>query len=190
METTTKVRFTTCDFHLMGEVGLLDPDRTYELIDGEVYQMAPESYSHASRVRRVADLLRKRIGQEGWDWTDFVQEGHPIEIPDHDEPEPDVALLRGDPGRTPRPEDVRLLIEVGRTTYEKDRGERWRMYAQAGIPEYWIIRIDPDRPRALEVYRRPEGAAYLEEATYGYDENVEARGWPELGVFRVDDLLG
>ena len=190
METTTKVRFSTQDFHLMGEVGLLDADRTYELIDGEIYQMAPESYDHASRVRRIADLFRKRIGEKGLDWSDYVQEGHPIEIPEHDEPESDVALLRGEPGRTPRPEDVRLVIEVSRTTYEKDRGMKQRMYAQAGIPEYWIVRIEPDVAPVLEVYRHPEGAAYLEGATYGYDEDVEVEAWPELGSFRVDDLLG
>ena len=190
METTTKVRFTTQDFHLMGEVGLLDADRTYELIDGEIYRMAPESYNHASTVTRIADLFRKRIGQMGLNWSDYVREGHPIEASDHDEPEPDVALLRGEPGRTPRPEDVRLVIEVSRTTYEKDRGMKQRMYAQAGIPEYWIVRIEPDGPRVLEVYRRPEGNAYLDQTTYNYDEEIEVETWPELGPFLVDDLLG
>ena len=63
----------------MGEVGLLDAGRTYELIDGEIYQMAPETYDHASRVRRIAGLFRKRIAQMGFDPDDFVQEGHPIE---------------------------------------------------------------------------------------------------------------
>ncbi len=190
METTTKVRFTTQDFHLMGEVGLLDSGRSYELIDGEIYQMAPQSYDHASRARRIADLFRERIGQQGMRWTNFVQEGYPVLISEHNEPEPDVALLRGEPGRTPRPEDVRLVIEVSRTTYEKDRGKKWRAYAEAGIPEYWIIRIDPDQPRVLEVYRHPEGAAYRDESTYDYDDEVDVEAWPELGAFRTDDLLG
>ena len=190
METTTKVRFTTEDFHLMGEVGLLDADRTYELLDGEIYQMAPESYDHASRVKRIAGLFRKRIAEMGFDPDDYVQEGHPVEIPDHDEPEPDVALLYGEPGRTPQPEDVRLVVEVSRTTYEKDRGMKWRIYAAAGIAEYWIVRLDPDAPRRLEVYRRPEGGAYREAAAFDYDDEVEVATWPELGAFEVDDVLG
>lgn len=77
METTTqaatKVRFTTEDYHRMGEMGLLDPDRTHELIDGETYRMAPQSYDHASRTRRIANLFRKRIGKKGLDWADYVK---------------------------------------------------------------------------------------------------------------------
>ena len=174
----------------MGEIGLLDADRGYELIDGEIYRMAPQSYDHASRARRIAGLFREQIRQTGHDPNDFVQEGYPILLSEHNEPEPDVALLRGEPGRTPRPEDIRLLIEVSRTTYEKDRGEKWKMYAEAGIPEYWVIRIDPGEPRVLEAFRQPEGTAYREEATYGYDDEIEVVMWPALGAFRVNDLLG
>lgn len=190
METTTKVRFTAEEFHRMGEVGLLDSDRSCELVDGEIYWTAPQSYDPASRARRVAALLRKRIEHRGLDGADFVQEGYPVLLSEHNEPEPDVALLRGEPGRTPRPEDIRLLIEVSRTTYEKDRGQKWRAYAQAGIPEYWIMRIDPGAPRTLETFRRPEEGAYQEAATYGYDDEIRVQEWPALGTFSVNDLLG
>ena len=186
--------FTTEEFEALAEIGILEEGGNYELIDGRIYPMAPELYDQASRARRIAELFQHRIGQIGLRWGDYVQEGHPIEIPRFNEPEPDVALLYGEPGRTPRPVDVRLLVEISHTTYRKDRGVKWRMYAAAGIPEYWIVRMEDDEPRVLEVYRRPEGtgdqAVYHEQATYGYDDQVEVMTWPELGLFEVEDVLG
>lgn len=190
LETTTQVRFTTQDFHRMAEVGLLDSDRTYELIDGVIYQMAAESYDHASRVRRIAGQFRARVRALKLDETDIVQEGHPVVLSDYTEPEPDIAILHGDPGRTPHPEDIRLIIEVSRTTYDKDGADKLEAYAKAGIAEYWIIRIDPGQPRVLEVHQRPEGAAYRVRTTYHYGDEVSVDTWPELGTFPVDDLLG
>lgn len=189
MGTTTKVRFTAQEFRRMGETGLLDAERTYELIDGEVFQMAPESYDHARQVTRIADMFRRRVGELGLDWSAYVREGHPVRLSEYDEPEPDIAILRGEPGRTPRPDDIRLIVEVSRTTYHRDRGEKLQMYAAAGIPEYWVLRIDADASPVLEVFRAPEGEAYLEASTKSAEDDVRVWSWGDLGTFAVDAFL-
>jgi Uma2 family endonuclease len=73
------------------------------------------------------------------------------------EPEPDVALVRGDRReyvqRHPGPADVALAVEVADTSLARDRGIKKRMYAQAGISVYWIVNLIG---RRIEVYTDPD----------------------------------
>ena len=55
--------------------------------------------------------------------------------------------------RDRRPPLPILVIEVSDTTYRKDAGPKLRLYARAGIADYWIVNIASQR---LEVYRTPE----------------------------------
>lgn len=57
--------------------------------------------------------------------------------------EPDVAIVRR---RTPpykereaHAEDALLLIEVAESSLAYDRSTKLRLYAAAGIPEYWVV---------------------------------------------------
>jgi Uma2 family endonuclease len=85
-----------------------------------------------------------------------------------------------------------LVIEVSDTTYLKDSGPKLRMYARAGIQDYWILNLPEAR---LEVYRRPEKLPSAA-ARWRYGQtNVLGRGGkvspltrPDLS-FLVDDLL-
>jgi Uma2 family endonuclease len=71
---------------------------------------------------------------------------------------PDVAWMRRKDYwyQRPLPEDVLLVIEVAHTTLSKDRKTKGKLYAQAGIADYWIVNI---RKRCLEIRRDPEGDA-------------------------------
>ena len=79
-----------------------------------------------------------------------------MRIPEYDEPEPDIAIIRGTNDdykhRTPEPADVALLVEVSETTLRSDRGEKWTAYAKGGIPVYWIVNLVD---RQVEVYTEP-----------------------------------
>ncbi len=63
--------------------------------------------------------------------------------------------------RTLFPPQVRILVEVSDATLRKDRGEKLRTYARAGIADYWIVNLVN---RRLEVYRDP---APIDDS-YGY----------------------
>jgi Uma2 family endonuclease len=75
-------------------------------------------------------------------------------------PEPDVSVARGTDAdyetRHPQPADLGLVVEVSDSTLADDQGIMLRMYASAGIVEYWIVNI-PDRQ--IEVYTQPSGPA-------------------------------
>ena len=50
------------------------------------------------------------------------------------------------------PEDIALLIEVSNTTLDHDLGVKAKLYARAGIPEYWVVDI---KGRRIHQHREP-----------------------------------
>src|SRR5205823_2588074 len=103
------------------------------------------------------------------DWSLRIQSA--ITLSDS-EPEPDLAVVRGDERRYaahhPRPADVGLLIEVADSTLLGDRADKGRIYARAGIAIYWIVNLID---RQVEVYSAPSGSgdssAYGQRTDYG-----------------------
>jgi Uma2 family endonuclease len=77
---------------------------------------------------------------------------------DDSEPEPDTTIVRGDEGlyrmRHPGPEDTAVAIEVSSSSLGRDRNDKARIYARAGIPVYWIVNVVD---RVIEVFTQPSG---------------------------------
>lgn len=143
-------RWTTAEYYRMGELGLFDDERV-ELLDGEIWTLPPQKTPHFAAIRRAVDALEAAFG-EGFDFRQQVA----MTLEDGTEPEPDVLVV---PGRWqdyedhhPTPSEARLLVEVSDATLRKDRGEKVRTYARAGIADYWIVNLVN---RRLEVYRDP-----------------------------------
>ncbi len=95
-----------------------------------------------------------------------VQSPLSAEDPNHSEPEPDIMLLkpRSDyyAEQHPTPEDVFLLIEVAESSLVLDREIKLPLYAQAGVPEVWIVniadqQIEVHRSLTAEKYQRNAG---------------------------------
>ncbi|MDG4554728.1 MAG: Uma2 family endonuclease [Candidatus Competibacter sp.] len=147
------------DFHRMAETGFLDPDARLELIDGELFEMAPIGSFHAGIVRILAEKLRFGAGNAA-----LVDSQNPIVLDDHSEPQPDLVLLRPRSdyylSEHPHAQDVLLLIEVSDSTAQFDRKTKVPLYARHGIPEVWLV-VGPRR-RHVEIYRdpQPERGAY------------------------------
>ena len=70
--------------------------------------------------------------------------------------EPDVAIIRRRPvpykEREAHAEDALLLIEVAESSLAYDRSTKLRLYAAAGIPEYWVVDCAAE---SVEVHRTP-----------------------------------
>jgi Uma2 family endonuclease len=86
---------------------------------------------------------------------------NPARVSDLTEPQPDLMLLR--PlgrvyrTRTPRPEDVLLLIEVSDSSARFDRQVKRPLYAAAGIVEVWIVDLEAS---LVEVATLPSAEGY------------------------------
>ena len=114
-----------------------------------------------------------------------------MRIPDYDEPEPDVAIVRGTDAdyehRIPTAADVALLVEVSDSTLSQDRGKKLLVYAKGRIPLYWIVNLVN---RQVEVYSRPGKNGYRSHKTFASGEQVPVKiGGQELPPIAVDSIL-
>ncbi len=159
----------------------------YELIDGEILSKMGQKPAHAYVIQALLNWLTGLFGAE------YTRIQATIDLsdtsPDYDEPEPDAAVT-AEPythfaERHPRPEDLRLLIEVSDTTLRFDLNAKANLYALADICEYWTIDITG---RRLIVHRQPSPAGYQEIMVYTADESAAPLAHPERPI-RVSDLL-
>jgi Uma2 family endonuclease len=135
----TIAKWTIDQYHELVATGILD-DRRVELLAGDIVEMPPEGMPHAVYCGRTVKYLRNLLGERA-----EIRETHPITLPNNSEPEPDVAIVRSPDtqylAHHPYSEDIFLLIEYSDTTLAKDINIKQRIYAQAGILEYWVVNL-------------------------------------------------
>jgi Uma2 family endonuclease len=175
-------RMSVDEYERIGE--LLDDSRV-ELIDGLLVAKMVKNPPH-----QVACVLAHQalapVTPSGW----HLRLGDPIRIPRHNEPEPDVSLVRGGvrdyTGGHVTPADVGLVVEVSDTTLAKDR-RRAQTYGPGGVPVYWIVNLVD---RQIEVYLGPSSAGYSSRVDFGDGQNVPVviEG-VEVGRIAVADVL-
>jgi len=169
-------RFTIEEYEKMAATGILAQDDRVELIDGEIVEMSPIGAPHAAAVDNLAHLLIGRLGDRA-----RVRVQGPVRVPPRSIPQPDLTLLRP---RSYRREsatttDVPLVIEVSDTSLQYDRTVKLRLYARAGIPEYWIVDVNTD---TVEVYRSPSGERYADRQVLARGESVAPPTFPDATI--------
>ena len=115
------------------------PERT-ELINGVIYDMVPPGPSHSFTVRTITKLLTLLLKDE------IISQEQPIQLFSDNAPQPDIAILKASNNeyRTEHPfaGDVIALIEVSDSTLHYDQHDKMRLYAQSGIPLYYIVDLE------------------------------------------------
>lgn len=171
-------------YERMGEAGVFSPDARLELIEGESYERSPIGSPHAACVKRLSSLLHQLFGGRM-----IVGVQDPIRLNDFSQPQPDISLLRWRDDfyryAHPTPEDVLLVIEVAETTVRGDRGVKVPLYAEAGIPEVWLVNLPDER---VEIYAEPSGGKYGHTRKVKRGGNARSRTVPDLAV-NVAELL-
>lgn len=150
-----KMLLTVQQYQRMGEVGILR-EQGIELINGEIVEMSPVGSKHLACVNKLNAILGALIGAKA-----IVSVQNPIIAGDYSAPEPDISILkfRKDfyASGVPHAKDVLLVIEVADSSVDYDRTVKLPIYAQSGIPEYWLINLEKDE---IEAYWEPAGAGY------------------------------
>jgi Uma2 family endonuclease len=149
---------TRAEFETLMTTGVFAPEERLELLAGELVRREPVGTQHAVAVR-LAQIAIERILPEGYD----VRPQLPLALGEYDEPFPDLAVVQGSPRDylNDHPTTALLVVEIAETSLRTDRDIKGSLYAQAGIPEYWIVNL---KERVLEVYREPAPDA---KAVYG-----------------------
>jgi len=152
-EADTVWRMSVQQYHEMIRAGILSDDDPVELLDGLLVKKMPRNPSHSTATRMARAALERRLSPI---WLVDTQE--PISLA-ASEPEPDVIVVRGGRERYvtrhPGPVDIALVIEVAEATLKRDRDVKQRLYAEAGIPAYWILNLVEG---FVEQYLVPSGA--------------------------------
>ncbi|CAN5462233.1 Uma2 family endonuclease [soil metagenome] len=158
---------------------LADPnvDRRAEYLFGEVYEPKAESFWHSFQSTFLVEALSRVFGANR-----AIRE-FDLPLPRH-RPRPDVLVLR-EPLAAYRSRggfqasDVLIVIEVCLSTPDRDYQIKDAIYAEASVPEYWIVDLV-----AKTVERRTEPTPL------GYSKReVFFRGAEILGI-SVNDILG
>ena len=149
-----------------------------ELLRGEVYQMSPIGPKHVHKVAQLDARLQETLRGKA-----VVLVQSPLRLSEDSEPEPDLMVLKPPLDRyrekLPTPEDVLLLVEVADTSLEFDREVKLPLYAEAGIPEVWLVNL---KENLLEIYREPRGGRYREIRLLSPEEEVSPTLLPEVSL--------
>jgi Uma2 family endonuclease len=149
-------RLQLAEYHRMIDAGVFDEDDHLELLEGVLVAMSPQNPAHARAIEYLDWALQRSLGEHF-----RVRTQLPLTLPSfRSEPEPDLAVIdRRDGPWSRHPERALLVIEVADDSLRKDREAKARLYAAAGIPEYWIINC---RDTRVEVFRGAGDGEYRE----------------------------
>jgi Uma2 family endonuclease len=159
------VRFSRDAYYRLGELGILSKRDRVERIDGEIIAMTPAGSRHSACVSRLNQYLTPRIGDA------IIRYENPLALPQDLDPEPDLAVVRARADdyedAHPTAEDALLVIEVSDSSSRSDFGQKAQWYAEARIPEYWIVDLKRNK---IVVHQDPASGAYSQVQTYGRGE--------------------
>jgi Uma2 family endonuclease len=179
-------RWTRAECQTLEATGLWERERL-ELIEGDLISRMGKKRPHVNTMLLVMKWLVDVFGAL------YVTPEAPIDVAPGDnpanEPEPDLAVLAQPwsvfESANPGPADVRLLVEVSDTTLAFDLKTKARLYARAGIAEYWVVDIGG---RRIVVHRGPRDGAYDDVTSYREGESIEPLSAPGMN-FSVRDAF-
>jgi len=178
--------WTRSEYEDLSSSGLFDLQRI-ELIEGELIDKMGKKRPHVNSLTLLLGWLAEVFGSR------FVNPEAPIDVAPQDnpssEPEPDLIVLNRDlshfTNENPRPQDLRLVVEVSDRTLGFDLTTKAALYARAGIMEYWVLDV---AGRRLIVHRNPQIGRYTSVAAYSAEESVAPLAAPE-SYLRISDAF-
>lgn len=147
-------RYTSADYWSLPE------GQRAELIDGQLYNMAPPSRIHQKLISQFTLILGEYI-RDNHGACEVYPAPFAVNLDSEDQNwvEPDVSVICDkekltDRGCTGAPD---LIIEiVSPSSRRMDYGTKMALYSDAGVREYWIV--DPEKERTT-IYHFEEDAA-------------------------------
>ena len=163
-------------------------ENRYELVDGELVALPPES----GRNARIAKCLFLMLVTSGLVSGELVDYNCELQVPVLQPGQaanryPDLVILRKehieltDKRLTitltmPPPDLVVEVVSPGKANRDRDYTAKREQYAARGIPEYWIA--DPDDQ--VVIVLQLKAGAYVEVGRFQGSERIISPGFPAL----------
>jgi len=149
-------------------------DEKVELLYGQLVAMSPQGNPHAYVVSRLNRLLLPALLDRA-----EVRIQSPMAASEVSEPEPDVGVYPPGDYLVDHPNQALLLIEVADSSLRKDGGIKARLYAEAGVPEYWVVDVSR---RVVHVHRQPLRGTYAKVTRHGQTDTLRPVRLPGIAV--------
>ena len=163
----------------MVDMGLFVDERV-ELLYGGIVRMTPIGAPHNAALQRLTRLLVLAIRERAW-----VRIQSSFAASDGSEPEPDVAIVPPGEYDAEHPTEAWLIIEVADSSLELDRTVKARLYAECGVPEYWVVNLVDG---LIEVHTEVVRGTYARTTPYRKGTSIQLQRLPDVEV-RVEDVL-
>ena len=175
-------KWTIEEYHRMIAAGILC-DRRVELLRGEIVEMSPEGEDHAYCSEEAGEYLARLLAKHA-----KIRHAKPITLANDSEPEPDIAIVQrlGREYREhhPYPQNIFWLIEYANSSLEKDLESKNKIYAEAGIWEYWVVNL---KKFHLVVFREPRDGDYAVKFTLTTG-TIQPLAFPDVSV-SVEEII-
>ena len=177
-------RFTGKQYRQMVETGILGPDDRVELIQGEIKLMPPMSSDHSASIEQLDEWFQDRRENNY-----RVRCQLTIHLGPDFSPDPDLAILKRREESAgavdPQADDVLLIIEISKTSLQRDLGDKALSYARAQLPELWVV---DTRQRELHRLTNPSEHGYLNRQVFHGEDTVSPQLLPQLSM-RINQAL-
>lgn len=167
-------------FYTIEDIYALPEGQRAELIDGELYMMAPPSRRHQTIVGELSFTIRQYIKKKGGSCTVydapfavFLNEDDITYV------EPDISVIcdpnkLNDKGCNGAPDWIVEIVSP--SSRRMDYSKKNTIYSEAGVREYWIV--DPEKER-ITVYHYESDAA---PTIFPFDHTLQGGIFTDLEV--------
>ena len=180
---STSLRLSIDDYEQMISNGaFVGIDRRLEFIHGELREMSPAGPYHYDYIEFLSYWSHSKVDRA----VARVHVQAAILLGDS-LPEPDVMWLKPKRygGQRPRAADALLVIEVADCSLRYDLGEKAMLYAQSGIPDYWVVDIAAS---AVHQHRQPTVDGYQEVTRFDRNDTIRPACKPDAEL-RLAELF-
>ncbi len=167
------------EYDKLVELGAFQDERI-ELLDGVLVPMSPIGTRHASAIDLLTLLFVRALGDRA-----RIRVQNPFVASDISEPQPDLLVAPLRSYTEDHPGEAHLVIEVAESSLRIDRGRKLRIYAERGVPEYWIVDVIA---RRIEVHREPWSGTFRTMQSYEIGEAIQLLRFPDVCV-QVSDVF-
>jgi Uma2 family endonuclease len=167
------------EYEKMVELGLFEGERV-ELLYGVVVQMSPKGARHDATIQRLNHLFVLALAPRAG-----VRVQSAFAASDGSQPEPDLAVVPAGDYDAGHPSKAHLIIEVAESSLEVDRGTKAGLYAECGVPEYWVVNLIDD---LIEVHAEIVRGVYTSVVPYRRGASIALCEFPDVAI-AVDQIL-